>query len=960
VGLILVVLMVTITIVMYFGSLNILSKILNRNYRELLSGSIENIKWDIKRFKEEILFEVDAYLKSGVKPENLAYIIKGNEVVYKLPSLNEANILSASEKPCFFKGNLNVWNLVKDDMVIGAKIDDKFIRQISKGIRGNGFVVVKLCNTVITPYFVDKRKIINHIKNTSSEYFVNIEGNEYIVAQVPVRSLSFYTFISITMFKDILSKLTFILGLSLLVGILLVVLVSFYIAKYLSKSFKLILDGFDNLRNGTFEYIDIKTQDELGMIMAEFNVTVAVLKDAMEKMKIAKEMAEEANKAKSMFIASVSHEIRTPLNSILGFAELLLQEESDPKKREYIQTIYNSGEHLLNVINEILDLSKIESGKMELSFEPYNPAKLVEEIVKMYQPIALKKGINLTMKIGKDIPKVAIADPFRVKQIIINLVSNSLKFTHEGYVMISVEKDGDNLIYTVEDTGIGIPKEKLQAIFEPFTQVDATISRKYGGTGLGLTIAKKLAQLMKGDLWMESEVGVGTKAYLKIPVKVVEETETAGKILEEENVVFVSIKATRLKEIVTNTMEDLGYSIEEYESIEKINNELKERIPRMVLVEAEKPSDVTGNIRSVSSIVFLPPNAKTVRLKNTLFISSNITTQEELIEILGDFLKISSKESISIAIVEDNEVNRKLLKKMLDQVINYSEIKEFVNGEEIVKAFHLGENFDVVLMDAQMPVMDGFTASKELTKAGYNGIIIMVSASVTQEDIKKALEAGCDDFVPKPVKMDILRSKLWKYFPIAILKEKSVKKVSGENNGENDSKLKEVLDKSMLESNEHEVKREAKLEKRSLKMEDTKSKSKGFSIVSESATKEFEKMELNFSTNGDVKKAIETLKEEMSMDEEMAIGMVKDYIDFLKRKIKNLEKAIENRDQMLARQVGHDLSGSGGMYGFPEITKIGDAIRKFAKEDNFDMVEIISEKLKEIVDHYEKSLPSVM
>ncbi len=942
VGLILISLMVIIATGMYFGSFNILSKILNSNYRELITGSIDNIKWDISRYKDEIKFEADTYIKSGVKPENLVYIVKGNNVLYKINILNDDEILSATEKPCFFKGDLNVWNIVVGDLILGAKIDDEFLRQISKGIRGNGFVIVKLCNKVVAPYFIDERKISNYLKGYSSEYFVNIEGNEYIVAQFPVKSLSFYTFISISMFKDILSRLMFILGISLLIGIVLVSLVSYYIAKYLSKSLKQILDGFESLRNGTFEYIDIKTKDELGMIMAEFNVTVAVLKDAMEKMKIAKEMAEEANKAKSMFIASVSHEIRTPLNSILGFAELLLQEETDPKKREYIQTIYNSGEHLLNVINEILDLSKIESGKMELSFEPYNPTKLVEEIVKMYQPIALKKGINLTMKIGKDIPKVAIADPFRVKQIIINLVSNSIKFTHEGYVMISVEKDGDYLIYIVEDTGIGIPKEKLQAIFEPFTQVDATISRKYGGTGLGLTIAKKLAQLMKGDLWMESEVGVGTKAYLKIPIKVVEEAQTAEKVLEEENVAFISIKSPRLREIVVDTMEGLGYSIEEFSSIEEINRELNERLPRMALIEAKRPADVTGNIRSISSIVFLPPGTKTVKLKNTLFISSNITTQDELVEILEDFLKISSKEEINIAIVEDNEVNRKLLKRMLDQVINYSEIKEYVNGEEVVKAFHMGENFDVVLMDAQMPVMDGFTSSKELVKAGFKGVIIMVSASVTQEDIRKALEAGCDDFVPKPVKMEVLKSKLWKYFPLAILKEKHQSKALGE---------KEKTELTI------ETKDESQMVEGTLNIPETVEKH-SFELT-DSFAKESEDMGLDFSTNGDVKKAIETLKEEMSMDEDMAVGMIKDYIDFLKRKIKNLEKAIKSNDKALARQIGHDLSGSGGMYGFPEITKIGDAIRKFAKENNFDMVAAIAKKLKELVTHYEKYLEQV-
>ena len=213
---------------------------------------------------------------------------------------------------------------------------------------------------------------------------------------------------------------------------------------------------------------------------------------------------------KSEFLANMSHEMRTPMNAILGFTELLMSDEGSLERLKYLKTIYRSGEHLLSLINDVLDLSKIEAARLELFIAPYNPSKLVKEIVETYLPMAYSKGLHLAYSLTENVPDFVDGDEFRVRQVLTNLVSNGLKFTNQGYVSIIVNYDASNLTYVVQDTGTGVSADQIDKIFEPFTQADGTMSRKFGGTGLGLTITKRIVELMNGVIRFESKINEGS------------------------------------------------------------------------------------------------------------------------------------------------------------------------------------------------------------------------------------------------------------------------------------------------------------------------------------------------------------------------------------------------------------------------------------------------------------------
>jgi len=519
----------------------------------------------------------------------------------------------------------------------------------------------------------------------------------------------------------------------------------------------------------------------------------------------AKEKAEEATKAKSSFLANMSHEIRTPMNGIIGMSHLALKTALDDKQRNYINKINVSANNLLGIINDILDLSKIEAGKLDIDKSNFDLFKTIEGVINLIELKVENKKLDVTVEYDSTLGKMFYGDSLRLSQILTNLLGNAVKFTNEGEIGLSVRRVKENRVrFEVSDTGIGLTKDQMSRLFKSFSQADSSTTRKYGGTGLGLSISKQLVELMNGEISVESELSVGSKFIFEIELEqkikdkpysifngkkvlIIDDCQSWLNILDhlmsefglDTTTVDSSLDAIEL--LRTSSQEfDLilvDWNIPELDGIETckiIENELNIDSRKIILVSAYSKESLKEGIKEANIDYYLhkPVNPSDLNdILNEIFLGKvNIEKQENKHKSLQE--KIKTLKGSKILLVEDNEINQEIMVDLLQD--SGIQIDIASNGLEAVKMFDKNTNkYELILMDIQMPILDGYEATKEIRTKDLQIPIVSLTANAMKEDIEKTKAAGMNEHLNKPIEVEKLYKVLMKF-----LSNKSDKKDS--------------------------------------------------------------------------------------------------------------------------------------------------------------------------------------
>ena len=557
-----------------------------------------------------------------------------------------------------------------------------------------------------------------------------------------------------------------------------------------------------NITSDRFQILDLLFSSFENAVQKNQELETAIenLQRTQEALADAKEVAEKANRAKSLFLANMSHDIRTPMNGIIGMTDLCLETRLDEEQLEYLNMVRMSADSLLSLLNDILDFSKIEGNMLELENIDFNLRDHLEDILKTLALLAHKKGLELACRIENDVPVALVGDPGRLRQVIVNLIGNAVKFTSEGEILLGVEKisetdDAVTLHFSVKDTGIGIPSEKQKTIFEAFSQADDSTTRKYGGTGLGLSISGKLAALMGGDIGVDSVPGEGSTFHFDaiFSIQAQSHDDKSGElrdlvglrvllagthrtnqlILEEtlskwgmkstiahgEDALMMLTKARESEKPFSLVLLESGSAqMDGFDLAEQLKHHAELNIPTIMMLSSVGMRGDARRCRELGISGYLTRPVKQSELKSAVLAVLSLAEQNQTEKELVTKHSIREENTkLKILLAEDNMVNQKLAVKVLGKQ-GYG-VTVAGNGKEAVNLF-TENHFDVILMDVQMPEMDGLEATERIRHweegLGTHVPIIAMTANAMKGDREKCLASGMDAYVSKPIRPALL------------------------------------------------------------------------------------------------------------------------------------------------------------------------------------------------------------